>query len=167
MSLALGVRFKIFQKEATSIDRFLRGVVYVIDPALASRLALTSPSLLAAATIGSEIFDGSKKRSVEFSVRAFDEVRECEVRERPWPHCWGDAIAAMGSASGEAILLTWNLDAPSHVLLIPAQEDAGPRYHRDYLVEALESLCEVEASKHVLLPPEWVNEPQPRTDDDE
>ena len=166
MSLGLVGRATTFALESTAIDRFLRGVVYVIDPALACRLAVASPLILTATTIGSELYEHpAPKRSIDYSVSAFDEVRGCEVRDRLWPHCWGDAMAAIGSVDEEAILLTWTLDAPSHVLLIPSQENRGPRYYHDYLREALEVLCRVEASKNRLLPPEWVKGPPPRDDD--
>ncbi len=98
-----------------------RGVLYAgfghaaLDPIFDQLLTpnqTSSHPLKAYGAMGPELFwarDG-RGRWIPHDPGAKDENRDCLVRERPWPFCWGDVVWAFGIWIGQPLYLRWQFD---------------------------------------------------------
>lgn len=91
-----------------------------VDELLEPELVGASKPIAVYGAIGPQLFwarnDGSG-RWIPYDLDAVDENRDCLVRERPWPFCWGDVVWAVGLWIGQPIYLRWELDEFSQVLV--------------------------------------------------
>lgn len=111
------------ERDPPRLDLALVGIRYrgVEFSAAAHVLSLLEP-LAAVASVGSAVsIDGPML--LPHDLDALDEVRDCLVRERPWPLCWGDLVAFVGSLRQIRIAVVFDAAAElAEVLLVGERE---------------------------------------------
>ncbi len=109
------------------LDAMVKEIVDQTD----SRLSRLYFPVTAFGAMGPQLFwarDGDG-RWIPYDTEATDENRECLVRERDWPWCWGDVVWAAGFWVGQPTYLRWELDGFGELFVgAPPRGGAGSSF---------------------------------------
>ena len=150
------------RSDPVRLDLARVGVRYAVSPAAAGEVLSKLEPAAAVAACGSAIWiDGG--RPTDYDPDHLDEVRDCLVRERPWPICWGDLVVFVGALHQLRVVVAFDAGEELAWVLLVSERERRPSI--DLALLELEHIEPDHAERAVDLPPvAWspIARPAPR-----